>query len=231
MAAEVGLGYRFDSCRAYQSFVTVKSRLKVLQVYCKFGPTRMQSEVFQWSLPSMTRFSGRRFTGWADCNLNRANVVCPGGIDRDCLEATAGVAHANRKRGLCSRGAKDDSVCSARRYLKTGGRGARIGLFYLFTCRLLAIWSCLLSSRDPLSQVKFPIGGDSRSLGRVSILYLALLPGRCLRFGAHGAGDFRELAIGTWPRDLLLAAETLVLFRDRAFPDFANLPASCPVRK
>jgi len=96
----------------------------------------------------MTRFIGCQLTWWADFNLNRANVVCLGGIDRDCLEATAGVAHANRKRGLCSRGAKDDSVCSARRYLKTGGRVARIGLFYLFPCRLLAIWSGLLSSRD-----------------------------------------------------------------------------------
>jgi hypothetical protein len=73
----------------------------------------------------MTRFIGRRFTWWADFNLNRANVVCPGGVHRDCLEATAGVAHANRKRGLCSRGAKDDSVRSARRYLKAGGRVAR----------------------------------------------------------------------------------------------------------
>jgi hypothetical protein len=40
---------RFYSCRAYQSFVTVKSHLKVLQVYCKFVPTRMQGERFQWT--------------------------------------------------------------------------------------------------------------------------------------------------------------------------------------
>jgi len=33
----------------YYSFVTVKSHLKVLRVYCRFVPTRMQGETFQWT--------------------------------------------------------------------------------------------------------------------------------------------------------------------------------------
>lgn len=38
-----------------------RRHLKVLQVYCKFGATRMQGEVFSGRLPSMTSFIGRQF--------------------------------------------------------------------------------------------------------------------------------------------------------------------------